>query len=170
MSVQTILRLIHILGGIAWVGAALFVALYLMPAARTVGPAAAPLMREVNEGRKLHLYMSFMSTFTLLSGFALAWRDAGPLGFRWFESGSGLVYGIGGIAAVVASIVGGAIIGPSAKGAADIAAKVHQEQRQPTPAELTAQMALQSRMNFGVKLGAVMLVTASAAMASARYM
>lgn len=170
MALHTALRIIHILGGIAWVGAALFVALYLLPASRTVGPAAGPLMREVNEGRKLHVYMSSMSMFTLLSGFALAWRDAGPLGFRWFEQGTGLVYGIGAIAAVAASVVGGALIGPSAKGAADIAAKAQSEQRELTSAERDTQMALQAKMTFAVKLGAALLVTASVAMASARYM
>ncbi len=170
MSIHTVFRIIHILGGIAWVGAALFVALYLMPAARAVGPAAGPLMREVNEGRKLHIYMSSMSMFTLFSGFALAWRDAGPLGFRWFEQGTGLVYGIGAVAAIASSIVGGAVIGPSAKGAADIAAKAQTEQRELTPQERGTQMALQAKMTWAVKLGAALLVTASVAMASARYL
>lgn len=170
MSIQTILRLIHILGGTAWVGAALFVTLYLLPAARTVGPAAAPLMREVNEGRKLHLYMSFMSVFTILSGGALAWRDAGSLGFRWFEQGSGLIFGIGAVVAIAASVVGGAIIGPSAKGIAAIGAVLEREKRAPSPAEAASQHALQNQMLFGVRLAAVLLVMATAAMASARYM
>lgn len=170
MSIQTILRLIHILGGTAWVGAALFVTLYLMPAARTVGPAAAPLMREVNEGRKLHLYMSFMSLFTVLSGGVLAWRDAGALGFHWFEQGMGLVFGIGAVAGIAASVVGGAIIGPSAKGIAAIGEVLAREKRAPSAAESASQHALQNRMLFGARVGAVLLVTATAAMASARYM
>lgn len=170
MTLQSVFRLIHILCGIAWVGAAFFVAGYLLPAARTVGPAAAPLMREVNEGRKLHIYMSLMSTFTLLSGFTLAWRDAGPMGFRWFEQGSGLIYGIGGIAAVAASIVGGVIIGGSAKKIAAMGAVLGREQREPTAAERATQGALQDRMQTGVRLGAALLLIASVAMAGARYM
>ena len=170
MSLQSAFRLIHILCGIAWVGAAFFVAGYLLPAARTVGPAAAVLMREINEGRKLHVYMSLMSVFTLLSGFSLAWRDAGSLGFRWFEHGSGLVYGIGGLAAVAASVVGGVIIGGSAKQIAALAAQLDREQRLPTPDEISIQHGLQSRMTFGVRLGAALLCTASATMAFARYL
>lgn len=170
MSLQSALRLIHILGGIAWVGAAFFVAGYLLPASRTVGPAAVPLMREVNEGRKLHVYMSSLSMFTLLSGFALAWRDAGPLGFRWFEQGSGLIYGIGATAAVAASVVGGVIIGGTAKKIAALGATLGREQREPTAIERASHTALQDRMQFGVRLGAVLLLTASAAMAFARYM
>ncbi|MEO7996419.1 MAG: hypothetical protein ABI852_03180 [Gemmatimonadaceae bacterium] len=170
MSLQSALRLIHILGGIAWVGAAFFVAGYLLPAARTVGPDAAPLMREINEGRKLHVYMSFMSVFTLLSGFALAWRDAGPLGFRWFEQGSGLVYGIGAIAAITASVLGGAFIGPSAKKIGAITGQANREQREPTPAEIATQRGLADRMFFGVRMAAGLVLIASAAMAFARYM
>lgn len=39
-----VLRLVHVLGGVFWLGSGLFTAFFLMPALATAGPAAGPLM------------------------------------------------------------------------------------------------------------------------------
>ena len=147
----------------------MFVAAFLLPGARTVGPSAAPLMREVNEGRRLHIYMMCMSWFTLLSGGILAWRDAGPLGMQWYEQGSGLLFGIGAVFSIVASVIGMSMIAPTGKRISALGAALHQAQREQTPEEVVTQRSLQDRLYFATRLGAVLLVLAAAAMALARY-
>jgi uncharacterized membrane protein len=169
VSTHSILRLIHILAGIAWVGAAVFVAAFLLPASRTIGSAAAPLLREVNEGRKLHVYMLVMSTATLLSGGVLMWRDAGAIGTAWFESRTGFVFGIGAAISIAAAIVGFGMIGPAGKAIAALNAMLNREGRAPNDVESANLRALQNRQYFASRLGATLLVLSSAAMALARY-
>ena len=48
-----VLRIVHILAGVFWVGAALTAFLFLQPAAREVGPAAGPFMAHLAGKKKL---------------------------------------------------------------------------------------------------------------------
>lgn len=170
MTAQTLLRLIHILAGICWVGGVVVVAFFLLPAARTLGPAGAPMIRELNGARKFPVFMQTVSWLTLLSGGVLAWRDAGALGMRWFEQGMGLVLGIGAAFALAAAVIGMAVNAPTAKKMATIGARAQQSGRQPTEEEASTIRSLQDRLFNASRAVVVLLLLASAAMASARYM
>jgi uncharacterized membrane protein len=170
MTAQTAFRLIHILGGICWVGGVVFVTMFLLPAARAVGPAAGPVIREINGARKLPVYLAAMSWLTMLSGAVLAWRDAGPLGMRWFEHGMGLVLAIGATIAIAAAVVGMTVSAPAAKKMAAISREVQRAGREPSESEAKEIKGLQDRLFKASRVLATMLLLASAAMASARYM
>jgi len=46
-------RLIHIVSGVFWVGGAIFIAMFLLPTLRSVGPAGGPVMSYLVQVRKL---------------------------------------------------------------------------------------------------------------------
>ena len=86
MTSIIVLRLIHIIVGVFWVGSLIFVAAFLLPAVRASGPAGGAVMGQLMQNLKLHRYMVASTWLTILSGVGLAWLVAGELGFRWLNS------------------------------------------------------------------------------------
>jgi uncharacterized membrane protein len=168
MDTHNWLRLIHIVVGVFWVGTALFVATILVPAIRAVGPTGGAVMREVMEKRKLPVVLTTASFITIISGSILAWRDAGALGFRWFESGAGLGFGIGAVAAIIGTIIGLGVNMPTGKKISAIMSRVLAESRPPSEQEATQLRMLQGRMTTASRFTAVLLLLATALMATAR--
>jgi len=62
----TILRLIHIVFGVFWVGSVLFATFILMPSMKASGPAGMTLMKEL--GRKMSTIMMVAAIFTVGAG------------------------------------------------------------------------------------------------------
>jgi uncharacterized membrane protein len=96
--VQEVLNLIHVGGAVLWVGAALFVYLFVTPAARAAGEGAGPFMGALLRGR-LSTVMTVASIATVASGIWL-W-------VRRFEGApssdfSGAALSIGAVAGFVA--------------------------------------------------------------------
>ena len=170
MTAHTWFRLIHIVGGVLWVGAAIFIAAFLLPSARALGPAAGPMMRELTGVRKLPVYLQVTSIATVLSGIVLAWRDAGSMGLRWFEQGPGLVFGIGAVFAITGATIGLGVSSPTAKRLGALSATLQSQGRPASPEEQGQMKQLQDRLFTVSQVIAVLLLLASAAMAGARYM
>jgi len=62
-----VLNLIHVGGAVLWAGSALFVYLFLTPAAEAAGEAAGPFMAALTRGR-LTMAMTIAAHATVLSG------------------------------------------------------------------------------------------------------
>ena len=169
MSTMIVLRLVHIGGGIFWVGALLFIAGFLLPALRDTGPAGGGVMRNLTEVRHLHIYLLTTSWLTILSGATLAWRDVGPLGMQWFERGPGVVYGACALLALVAVAIGLSVNAPTAKHLSALAASVQAAGGPPSPEQQAQLGRLQARLAGATRFAAVILVLAGADMAVARY-
>ena len=170
MTTQSLLRILHILGGVIWVGSVVFTTVFLLPAARAIGPAAGPFMRELTVVRKLPIYLMLIAFVTVLSGATLAYRDMGDLGMRWFEQGSGRFFGFGAILAVAGLVLGMAVNAPTAKQIGLLSAQLAKEGRAPTAEEGARMGALQNRLYTASRIIMVLLLLATASMAFARYM
>ena len=168
MNTHNWLRLVHIVTGAFWVGTAVFVATILVPAIRAVGPNGGAVMRELMEKRKLPIVLTTMSFVTIISGSILAWRDAGALGFRWFERGAGLGFGLGAVAAIAATIIGLGINMPTAKKISAMMARVQTEGRAPNELEAAQLRKMQGTMFTAGRVTALLLLIATALMATAR--
>jgi uncharacterized membrane protein len=162
-------RLIHILAGAFWVGAALFTAFFLLPSLRAVGPAAGPLMEQIGQVRRLPLYMMGTMILTILSGIALYWRDSGGFSSAWMHSGSGIVFGIGGLLGIVVAVLGMVVITPATRRLGTLAASMRAGGGPPSPDALAEMQTLQARTAALTRSASLLLVLATAAMAVARY-
>lgn len=169
MGTHNLLRLGHILGGVLWVGAMTIMAFFVIPAIRAVGPGGGAVMRDLVANRKLPVYLAALSWLTIMTGGVLAYRDAGSMGFRWFEQGSGLIFGIGAVFGFVGGMIGLLVNAPAAKKLGALGARAQAEGRAPTAEELAGMTVLQDRLFGATRLAAALLILASAAMASARY-
>src|SRR4051812_26569420 len=134
-TVMALLRLVHILAGIFWVGATLFLAAFLMPAARAIGPGAGPLMGQLMQRQRLQLWINVAMTLAILAGFALYGLDSRMSGGGFGRSPMGITLGIGALLSIVAAGVGGAMGKPTRRKLGELAQRMQEAHhgRRPPP-------------------------------------
>ncbi len=163
-----ILRLVHIVLGVFWVGTMIFNAYFLMPAMLEAGPDGMKVAAGLARRRFLDI-MPPVAGLTILSGFWLYWRAS--LGFQpaYMRSTLGMTYGFGALAALAAFALGVAIMRPSMLKAAALAQAAASAAAPEREAKLAQAAALRVRGAQTAKLIAVLLIIAVATMAVGRY-
>src|SRR4051794_20907923 len=97
-SIMTlILRLIHILAGIFWVGAVFLIAGFLLPTARATGREGGRFMQHLMLQRRLPIFLAIAMLLTVLSGFTLYGRLVSATHGAWAGTPPGIAYGVGGL-------------------------------------------------------------------------
>jgi hypothetical protein len=162
-------RVIHIVFGVFWVGGALFLAIFVLPAMRAVGPAGGPVMSQLIQVRRMPLYMMGAAVLTVLSGLGLYWRNSGGLQPAWLHSGTGLVFGLGGLLGLAALGVGMGVSAPVGRRMGALSAGIQARGGPPSPDEAGEMQRLQARMVAAAYWVAALLTLATASMAVARY-
>jgi uncharacterized membrane protein len=164
-----VLRLIHILAGVFWAGTVFFFASFLLPSMRDAGPAAGAISKQLIVVRKYPRAILIIAILTVLSGFALYGMDVSRSAGAFARSRSGMVFGIGGFAALLTIIIGMIIMTPTANKMAALGAAIQAGGRPPTPEQAAEQARLQAKMGMGTQVGAVLLLVATICMAIGRY-
>ena len=164
-----ILRFIHVVGGAFWFGAVIFMTAFLMPSVKSVGPAGGAVMDQLARVRRVPIYMMGAAILTVLSGLGLYARDSGGFSGPWMRSGTGMVFGIGGTAGILAAIVGMVIASPAGRRMAALGRGDQGEWRTAGsgPGRRNAGTPGPHRTRLGGV--AVLIVIATTAMALARY-
>jgi len=163
------LRLVHIVLGVFWVGAVLFVAFLLVPSLRAAGPAGGAVMQQLVGVRAMPRWLMGAAILTLLSGLGLYWRDSGGFQSAWLASGPGKAFGLGGVLGFAAAIVGMAVSSPAGRRLGELAARLQTAGRPPTPEEQASLAALQDRLGRAGAVTALLVLGATIMMAIARY-
>ena len=160
-------RLIHVLAGIFWVGAMLFVTWYLTPALNESGPAGGKVMAAIGR-RGFIKVVPVIAILTMLSGIWLYWRISAGFDPVYLRSGPGHVYGTGGILAIVAFLIGMTMSRPAMMKAASLA-----QSAENADAEREAMLAESTRQTEkGLRAGrfvAWLLLASAVTMAIGRY-
>ena len=169
-TVMIILRLFHIVLGAFWVGAVLFVSLWLQPAIRDAGPDGMKVMGAI--GKRHYMAVApIAAILTLLSGLMLYWRVSGGMQAVWIGSRMGITFTAGGAAAIIAFGFGMMILRPSMMRLMALGPAAQQMPEGPQKAAAMAEIQrLRSRAGLGGNLVTGLLLFALAAMAVARYM
>ena len=164
-----LLRLVHVVLGVFWVGAVTFIAFLLIPSLRAAGPAGGAVMEQL-AARRMHLWLMGAGILTVLSGFGLYWHDsAGFSSSTWLASGPARTFGFGAVMALIAVVLGMAVNSPAASRLGALGARIKAAGRPPSPDELAEIQRLQQRLARASVLQALLLLLAAAAMAVARY-
>jgi hypothetical protein len=164
-----VLRVAHVVGAVFWAGSILFVVDFLQPALRAAGPEGMKVLVALRRRR----YFDVLPVFALLtvaSGFALYYRVFHRLHPGPGAGGAELAYGIGGLASVVALIIGLAVMRPSVVRLASLSAEwldAPAERRAALDPEIGTQRA---RGKLAGRLVVVFLTIAMVTMAIARYL
>ena len=107
-----VLRLIHAVSGIVWVGFAVFATFYLAPVVEAAGPEGGKIMAALQR-RGLLTVMPLLALATLISGFWLFARDSATAAGTFGRWPMGMTLGIGGLLALIAFLVGIVVMRPA---------------------------------------------------------
>lgn len=170
---MALMRLVHILAGIFWVGATLFLAGFLIPAIRAVGPSSGPLMTQLMQQRHLQRWINISMSLTILAGLVLFALDSRAGGRGFGRSAMGITLSIGALLAIIAAGVDGAMGRPTARKLGAITQRMQETQRGggAPAADLVAQTApLQAKLARTLTIMAWLLLLSATTMAVARYL
>lgn len=163
-----LLRIVHVVGGVFWVGAMAFNAFFLGPAMTAAGPAAGPVAVGLQR-RKVFVAMPIVAILTILAGLRLMMITSSGFSRAYFARPSGMTYAIGAALALLAFLYGLVVTRPAMARVAAMshAAASDETTRERIAAEVRAQ---QQRARSSTLVVTVLLVLAATAMAVARYL
>ena len=162
------LRLVHIVAGIVWVGSAVFMAAFLLPAARAAGSDGGRLVGQLMQRTRPVFGIAML--LTVIPGFIMYGRLSAGFNRAWVTSRPGLALGAGAVASIAAVLVGVVVAAPAGAKMAAIRKSLETQNGAPTPAQAAQLTSLQARVERGGQLAALLLVIAAGAMAVARYL
>ena len=164
-----VLRLLHIVFGVLWVGFACFVPFILLPALTEAGPGSAGPLMGALQRRGLPKIMSAFAGITILAGFLLLWRVSDGFRPEFMGSHMGIALSTGALAALVAFAIGMAVVKPAMTRAGTLSEGLASASDAERAAIMTTVGALRTRGAVGGKWVAWLLILATALMAAARY-
>jgi hypothetical protein len=163
------LRLIHILGGIFWVGSMIFTTFFLAPVIRS-SPAVAGQVMAGLQKRRLFIALPVVALLTIASGLRLL--SIASIGFSkaYFSTPTGRTFAISAVAATIAFLLSLLISRPGfvriGRLGASIASAPDDGSRQRIEGEMQR---LTRRVAISNAFVVVLLLAAAAGMAIARY-
>lgn len=160
-----LLRILHIVGGVFWVGGTLFMTFFVSPAIGATGEAGQKFVGHLMNNLKLSNRMSAAAGTTVLAGLILYWLDS-RAGEAWVRSSFAIGLGIGAAFAII-GLIFGILFGRSNKAMAQLGAQM---QGKPSPAQITEMQSIQRQQAMYSRLSAISLILATIFMAIARYM
>ena len=99
-----VLRLVHILGGIFWVGSLMYSSFFLIPVVRS-SPAVAGQVMTGLQRRRLFLILPTVALLTIASGIRLLMITSAGFSEVYLSSTPGRTYSAGAVAAIVAFLL-----------------------------------------------------------------
>lgn len=158
-------RLLHIFFGVLWVGGVVLIALFIQPTVRGIGPAGGQFMGYLLTKTRIVAYFPSVAGLNVLAGLFLFWRNTVG-GGNWAGTRQGITLSIGALAAIIAFVVGGVMIGRSM---GEIA-KILKASSGPPQGEAAAQIgAYQGKIQRGTRIVLPLLIVAVITMAIGRY-
>jgi hypothetical protein len=165
-----VLRFVHVVFGAIWVGMVVLATFFLMPAIQEVGPDGGKVMAAVQR-RGLMTVMPLLALGALISGIWLYIRAGAGMPAEFGRSPVGMAFGLGGLAAIVAWVLGVAVLRPSMLKAMalgqSLGPSASAEERQRVMGEAQR---LRARAAAAGQATAYLLLFSVAAMAVARYL
>jgi len=164
------LRVIHIVGGIFWVGSMLYTTFFLVPAIRSSPAVAGPVMAGLQK-RRLFTILPVVALLTIFSGIRLLWIASAGFDDSYLSTSMGRAFSVGAGAAIVAFLLSVLVSRPGfvkvGKLGASLAAATDEATRQPLMAEMQR---INKRVATANAIVAVLLLLTAVTMATARYL
>ena len=163
---MVVLRLLHIIGGVFWVGAGLVMFFFIGPTLGATAEAGQKFAQHLMTQTRFTALMTTSAILTVLAGAILYWIDSGGFTSAWMHSGAGLGFGIGAFFGLI-GLVFGMMVGNTNGALAKLGSQI---QGKPTPEQMTQIGALRKRLSVVSPINAYALIIATLLMAIARYL
>lgn len=163
-----ILRLVHVLAAICWVGTAVFTTFFLSPALAASGQAATVMA--ALRARRLLTFLPACSVLTVASGLRLMWILSGGFSPAYFATPHGLAFGVAGASALLAFALGFLVIRPSTARTVQLGAAVARASEHERSSLLAELEHARRRNVWSSAIAMTMLAIGASGMAVARYL
>jgi len=160
-----LLRIIHIVGGVIWVGGTLIMTFFIGPTVGATAEAGQKFVAYLMNNLKFSNRMSAAAGLTILAGIILYSLDA-RAGSAWVRSGMGTGLSIGAGFAIIGFIFG-ILIGRTTNAMARLGS---QFQGKPTNEQMSQMQTIRKQQALYSNISAVALILAVTFMAVARYL
>lgn len=166
--VMVVLRLIHIVSGIFWVGVIWYMALFFLPRVRAFGQERGRIMQTM-AAPPFPQYMTAASVGTVVSGILMFWYSSAGFSAAWLVTPAGVVL-------TVAGLLGLGVVAEGVFVQRPIGTRMGELGRQaargepPNPAVMQEMQALAARLERATYRGAYLLALAAIGMATFRYL
>ena len=155
---MTSLRLIHIFSGILWAGWTWALLAFVAPASQAAGPEGGKFMQALAGKTKVTQAMLVAPLLVVLTGLLMYWQVSGQLSGTWLVSRSGLSLTVGGLAGIVAFVLGLVMISPAGNRLAALMREIQSSGGPPSAKQQAELRAIQERIAKGGLYVAVLLV------------
>jgi len=164
-----VLRLVHILSAITWLGSAIFTGIFLIPAL-SGSPAVMGEVLAGLERRKYFVVFPVVATLTILSGLRLLYLTSAGFSSGYFATGTGRTFAISAGAALIAFILSLGVARPAAVRAGAIAGLLATKPDFPEREQLLRELdCVRRRGALATSLAVGFGIVAASGMAVARY-
>ncbi len=164
-----LLRIVHIFAGVLWVGAAILFFAFIEPTIKSIGPAGGQFMQYFMERQRYPIFMSIVSTLTIVSGVPLYLFASGGLQLSYITSGPGLVFTIGSVVSILTFFMGFLMIKPRAERMGALGKEIGMSGGTPSAAQAAELHTLDQELSKVERVEFVLLSIAMITMATARY-
>lgn len=164
-----LLRIVHIVAGVCWVGGAIVHTIFVEPSAKATAPESRKFMQYLMTRRQYGAFMGISSLLTVLAGGLLYWRSSGGFQWQWIQSGPGLMFTVGAMVGVAVYLLGTLLIAPRANRLGALGQQIGAAGGPPTPAQLAELHKLDRQMSLIGRVDFVLLAIAMFTMSTARY-
>ena len=106
MEYLIFLRLIHIVCAVIWAGSMIYFAVFMIPAAKILGPGGYKFIQQLSGTKKLPVTMVVTATLTIITGILLMLKLFGRFRTEWFSSTHMILLISGGILSLTGYIIG----------------------------------------------------------------
>jgi uncharacterized membrane protein len=161
-----LLRIIHIVGGVIWVGSTLIMTFFIGPTVSATDEAGQRFVGHLMNNLKFSNRMAAASGATVLAGVILYWIDSQGFTSAWMTSGAGRGFGIGAAFALI-GFVYGMLIGRTTKAMAQLGAQM---QGNPSSAQLAQLQTIRKQQATYSIISTVTLLLSVIFMSIARYL
>lgn len=165
-----VLRLVHILGGIFWVGSAIFTSFFLIPVIGS-SPAVAGQVMAGLQKRRLFTILPIVAFLTIVSGIRLLAIASAGFSSAYFSTSMGRTFAASALAAIVAFLLSLLISRPGFVRVGRLGASLATATDEGARQRITAEMQrLSRRVAIANAIVVALLLFSAAGMATARYM
>lgn len=164
-----VLRLIHVVGGAFWLGAAATLFVFLQPTALATAPEGQRFMLHLLRNRHFSEVVLVDALLTGAAGAILFWRNTNGFELELMTQPQFLGFTVGAVAGAIALLFFVVVGYPAGRRMVAIASRLEVERRPPSEDEQRILASSQRVLNRLGPTVLVFLIVAAAAMATARY-
>jgi uncharacterized membrane protein len=169
MEYLVFLRFVHIVSAIFWAGSVMYLALFIVPAVKALGPDGGKFMQQLSRTNNMPLVMTLAGTLTVVAGLLLIERISGGFTAEWFGTPHGIIISIGATLAIIAYLIGILVNRPTVARIGTIGQEAAAKGGPPSPEQMAELQKLRTKLFSAINMTALLVLGAAIAMSIVRY-